>query len=525
MESLPGWQPLAQALRRTDVPKQVLEEGALGAILQQGELVHRIVELPPGVSETAVRGGQLDPESGPLEVAYTARVGASNRLQPAILDDAARNHPERMVVSIVVDPGDLDGPTGVHKLYTERLEYPALVDFFEGGEEVLSARVGFKLHGGSSRRPGLQHSYRLHFNGRFGPEQVSPGLLYDGTLDPVRTLVLRRVPLGHFTSSFSYDLASMIGCFVPARQPVQLYMNGVDQGIYLATEHLSREQISIRMGWNRFLLFRRRGLTDEQSRKAYLRLRDWILDQGQSLRAEQVAQYIDLDALTSHLLTVAFCGTSDWEQGAAILNLDDPNARWRWILWDMDRGLFHSRMEGRLPSLGRILDDPQEGRDSVPALVGRSLLRHDPAYQDRFRRFATETLNHVWTSKRLLAIADHYDAMAKSQALLSSTNTRRRQFIRSRPGELMQDMRKLMGLPPVLGCLVTAGQDAEAVLRVNGREVELPFRGLYFTGDHIEVEAQASRPVVAWHVDGKRVPGEKLSLEIQSATRVLPLWH
>lgn len=525
MESRPGWQPLAQALRRTDVPKQVLEEGALGAILQQGELVHRVVELPSGVSTSALRGGRLTSGDGPLEVLYSARVGPSSRLQPVVLDEADRNHPDRMVVSIVADPGDLDGPTGVHKLYSERLEYPALVDFFEGGEEVLSTRVGLKLHGGTSRLPGRVHSYRLHFNGRFGPEQVPPGLLYGGELDPVRTVVLRRVMEGRFTSSFSYDLASMLGCLVPTRQPVQLYLNGDDQGIYLATEHLSREQISTRLGWNRFVLYRRRGLTDERSRKAHMRLRDWILDQGNDLRADQVAQYIDMDALTAHLLTVVFCGTSDWEQGAAILNLDDPDARWRWILWDMDRGLFHNRVEGRRPCLGKILDDVKESRDSVPALVGRVLLQHDPAYQDAFRRFAVETVNHVWTRKRLMGLAEHYDRMAKSQGWQDSSNTLRRSFMKSRPGELLQDMHKRMGLPPVLGCLVIAGRDKKAVLRVNGHVIDPPYRGLYFTGDRIEVEAQGSQPVVAWRVGGERIPGEKLSLELQSATRILPLWQ
>jgi hypothetical protein len=510
LEQRPESRPLRERLQSSEVPAPLLNNGKLGVLLQRADLVDDVENVgrvfPPTIGGLEGDDPLVFRRKGRVgDRLYSARDGQVSTFPDSALPDEFAAPDELMVVSVAVDPADLDT---IHERFTERLERRAEVTIYRDGSPVLTTRVGLRLHGGESRNPGSQHSYRLHLRDRYGKVAFPPGLLFEGALDPVPTLIIRRVAYQRFNSCLGYDIQARLGSDVPHTQPAWFYLNGERMGLYVLTEHLARRSFASRIGHDQFLLYRQRGVGDRPANLAYDRLSTWIIEQGASLRAVEVSRYIDLDRLTRYLLGIAVCGTVDWEQGACFLDLRDPDARWEWIPWDLDRGL---RGQVGDPAFSRLLDSPHQRRSSVPARLLGQLLLYDPAYRESFVAEVCAVMNHELTPEFLEERQDHY-AELRARWGPQEESDFQRQFLRARAAAIFEDLAARFELGPLRRCVVRVG---DAVVEIDGFEHRGDYLGLYFTGQTLRVRAPG---VSAWRVgdrDGERVvAGAELELVI-----------
>ena len=142
-----------------------------------------------------------------------------------------------------------------------------------------------------------------------------------------------------YPNAIALDVGRQNGAVTPAFVPVRTFLNGVDQGNYLLIEHVSPR------GWGRshfghddFLMFIDRSQSgDDRSQQRYEQLVTWVETAPSPLSMAAVAEHVDLDNLLRHLFTFIFCGTTDWNQGAAVLDNTAAKTRWFWVHWDLDQ--------------------------------------------------------------------------------------------------------------------------------------------------------------------------------------------
>lgn len=514
LERRPELQQTRRRLASQAVPAPLLDTGKLGALLQRTDLVEdvpndgELFEPTTGASpadELLVFRRKARVE----ETLYEARDGRESTFPTSALPEGLAPEDDLLVLSVAVDPADLDE---IHERYTESVERRAEVTVLQNGAPILTARTGLRLHGGNSRKPGFQHSYRLHLRDRYGPVAFPEGLLFEGVLDPVPTLILRRIASQRFNTALGYDIHARLGAEVPQVQPAWFFLNGELMGIYLLTERLSPEIFRNRLGHDDFLLYRRRGVTGGKDERAHQRLLTWLIEQGEDLRAADLARYVDLDALTRYLIAIAYCGTLDWEQGAAYLDLDDPESRWAWMPWDLDRGLLGQR---EVSPFGILLDDPLQRRTSVPARALALLLEHDLEYREAFVREVGVVVNHLLT-REFLDERQAYYADLRSRWGPVEERDHRGKFLLKRPRRLLEDLSARYDLGPTHTCMVFAeGKEFE----VDGHAHREVYKGVHFDGQRLRIRAEG---VERWRVNKEVVQGATLELVVDRELFVLP---
>jgi CotH kinase protein len=519
-------QPLKERLQSRQVPAALLDSGVLGGLLQRSDWVD---DVPNGgtLFPRTGRGtgdGALDPfvfrrKARVGEVLFEVHSGADSTFPDSSLPPAVNPAPDWMVVSVAVKPRDLEVQLTD---YRSSIERRAEASFYRDGALVYRARAGLQLHGGNSRKPGQVHSYRLHFRDRYGPSSMPRGFLFGGALDPVRTFILRRVAGSGFRSVLAYDIFRALGVEAPMTDLALFYLNGEFVGVIALTEHLSPRQLATRVGHEDFLVFRPRGMDTEASRLARNRLLMWALDNQESMNAGEAARYCDLDQLSRYILGFAFCNTRDWEQGAALLDLSDPGARWRWIPWDLDSSFDDPRWQA---PFDRVLDDPREKLDSVPARLFGPLFVGDAGFRASFARIVTECINHRLTEQFLAERAGYYRGLLVSLGM-NPVGRVHETFLKGRRLAVMEDLARRCGLGPVVRFAVDS-DDPNLGLRVDGYEHSAPFKGLYLAGQTVRV--QASDPSTAgrvrWKLDGNLQPPGPLEVVLTKDRVVTAVHH
>lgn len=524
LDQSPQQQHLRNRLQTRQVPSALLNSGVLGSLLQHADLVSEVPNDSGLYSPTLGNGEELEPlvfrrKSRIGDSLYEVHTGSESTFPDSSLPTAEQTAGDWPVVSVAVDHDQLAQQL---KDYMGRTEDRAEVSFYRAGILEKRLRVGLRLHGGHSRLPGRPHSFRLHLRERYGDSALPTGLFFGGDIDPIHTLILRRVMNMRFSSSLGYDIFRALGVEAPKTEPAIFFLNGERLGVVALTEHLSPKQLPSRLGHENFLVFRRRGSATKKGEVARNKLLMWALDNEQHMTAALASRYVDLDQLSRYILGIAFCNAHDWEQGAALLDLSDPRATWRWMPWDLDR-CFRSH-KGQA-AFDRVLSDSAEKRESIPAILFRGLIACDEPFRASFSLLATECLNHRLTPAFLKERATHYANLPTEVGLPAEVDGFSVFFERQRLA-IMQALSQRFQQGEILTGRVERSEGIES-LRIDGHERSLPYEGLYLAGQTMRVEANPPTRdgALHWKINGQPEPAGPLQIVLTQdtvVTAVLP---
>ena len=127
----------------------------------------------------------------------------------------------------------------------------------------------------------------------------------------------------------------------------------------------------------------------------YRELSRWVDTTPAPLTMSAVGKRVDLDNMLRHMFTFVFCNTTDWAQGAAILETN-TDARWFWLHWDLDHS-FRLRRPSSSDRRGIELfitsHRPLELLD-VRARIFNRLREEDPSFRTHYVTLVSELLNH-----------------------------------------------------------------------------------------------------------------------------------
>jgi hypothetical protein len=212
-----------------------------------------------------------------------------------------------------------------------------------------------------------------------------------------------------------------------------------------------------------------------------------------------------------------YCGTHDWAQGAAVLDLRSPDRRWFWVLWDLDtsfRGL--AAEPWKRPSVAHFTAPHPIERSDLRGRLFRRLLREDPAFAPFFAGVAAEALNHRLTPAFLRDLVRRAEPLSVAGPPFGGFDLQA--YFDHRGDEVFDALARAMGQPRPHVVVIEAPDGAR--LRVDGHDHGATYRGRYFDGQTVSIEAAdaGGAPLVRWTVNGTPADGSRLAFAARRDT-------
>ena len=525
----PSCQRLRDALQVRRVPTALLNRGSLGDMLRRMRLVRPVLNdgkaFPISKFTRASLSASLFQKKRMVGPAlYAPNEEWQQELaayvpppMPAVPPELFR--PGWPLIAININPEDLTGQKwGIFTYYLghgREWERPAAMAYYEDGQQVFATRAGLRLHGGRSREPEQIHSVRLHFREEYGAAEFKRGILFGPESEPIRRLVVHADwPHNYpYVGLLAYDMAERLGGTIPHTQPVLFVLNGkLQTNLFFLAEHVGRAAWANRIGHKDFLMYVMKGERDTESFPTYAAFHFWCLKTPEPLKLEDVEARVDLDNLSAYILAIAFGGTSDGFQGAALFNQREEHPRWKWITWDMDHSFWdvygdrRQREPWQKESWAHVYmrrDDPHyslwRNRGDPRSILFTRLMNHSPAYRERFLRYTIDMLNHRITEPFFRERIAHYEELARTFGYTDlSFADDLREFVRRRPALLREGLEQLFQPGPVRRVEVRV--PAGTPLRIDGFEETGPYVGYYFEGQTFDMTAADG--IAGWTVNG-----------------------
>ena len=247
------------------------------------------------------------------------------------------------VVSVVGDPEDLTGPTGLYQLYSFELERPGSFTLFAENGDRVQLRCGVKLHGATSRTR-EKKSFQLKFADRY--EGALDYDLFSNGVTHFRSILLRMPQEGRPTSYIRDTLMHKLAMENFPTLPAQdhryavLYLNGEYWGIYNLREAHSETHYAQHYGVAEETVTESKGSWVHRSPAE--EAADFVLnhDMRDADNYAFAREHLDLDSIIGWCILEAYSGNFD---------ANSPNMRFYWTetdqklhyaLVDLDLGMF-----------------------------------------------------------------------------------------------------------------------------------------------------------------------------------------
>jgi len=536
--------PLREAVHEQSVSCSLLRYGTLGDVLRR---CHLITAVPDAKSQDASVPPRVDPlqnifqkKSQPSKYRFVPHSGSMEGLPSSRVIDSQELTNGAPVISLVVEPERLETrkPGRLKKVGRGKSgEALAYVSYYEGGALLFSTACGIRPH--ALHRNGLR-GYRLYFRNKYGLP-VFPSSVLTGLCDePIETLVVRVDRL--LTTALSFDITRQMGALAPPVKSARLFMNGEFIGLVSLTGHLGRRQLRQALGHSNYYCRKYKDMyaADEASSQAYQKLREFLADLD-PMTLKAVEEHVDLDNMSRHLLSLMFCGTTDWRQGYALYDHEVPDPRWFWVNWDMDHSfldLAGSHIDKTRPpwrqeavdlvaTYRRWWRNEDCSKRDLRSVMFIGLCEQSPGYRDRFARIAFDLLNHKVTGRFLADRMDFYrrqsEVLGASDSLLRSLREKQ-DFVEHRADFLRTDLQQHLNLAELYTVKVS-GPDG-VFYDIDSYPEGPGYSGTYFGGQPFTIRVQSAedRRFSHWLINGEVVSDPQLSRAITGHTQIESVW-
>lgn len=326
---------------------------------------------------------------------------------------------ELPVISISVEPDDLfDYDKGIYVPgvhfnesnkefsgnYFEKgrdWEKPANVEYFEiNGQLAFSHGAGLRIHGGKTRQA-AQKSLRLYARAEYGSSHFNYPLLPNREVDEYKRILLRTSMSSWTGETILHDviwqqICKSLNFEYQEFQPVVVYINGEYWGVQTLRDRLDENYIEYLTGVN----------NDDVS------IVNWSFepnnfamnhDLSVDVNYEQIKELIDIDNYIDYNIAEQFIGNYDWPANNTKLWKEQPNGRWRWMLYDVDGGYrdINYNMLDHCTNTANI-DWPNPPSSTI---LFRGLMAND-SFRTQFVNRYVELLNTTFHPDTMLEVVD-----------------------------------------------------------------------------------------------------------------------
>ena len=440
------------------------------------------------------------------------------------------------LLSIVTEDSNLYHPdSGIITNKTSRgrgWERPAYISYFESGKLRYAGMAGIRMHGGKVRLQ-MYNNFRLYFRKEYGAGEFHPGILFGSKTEPLKRLVVRNTswpPGWPFNNPLAYDIVRQIGAIAPETQLTVLYLNGIFDGIYFLTPHLSRTQLKSYFGHDNFdlYLFKKKNTADA---KAFHIKNFWrYTNSRKRLIMDDVGKIIDLDNLTRHLFSFAFSGTTDYCQGAAVQDNSKKDGKLFWINWDMDHSFIdisqtffkkNKKKKEIWEQIGWSLVYNKKRRHCGRVRLFTRLVNEDPAFRERVITLTMDLLNHRVNKRFLNDRLQFYGNLLSSYGEKNSLYIKKLdQFFQNRPFFLRKEMQELFGIGEIVRSEVNGPRHIR--YEIDGYPEPDGYIGYYRKGKQIRIKIKNIKQgkFSHWLINEKKVLDYPLIYTLNQKTNI-----
>ena len=312
--------------------------------------------------------------------------------------------------NVVKEPGKLPFKNTIYRQFGKIRQEGHIEYYLLDGTQVLDQGTGFELAGDFSLDL-PQKSFKFRAKSIYGAKTFNAKLFEDRPYTEYKAFVLRNAgndgAWTRLVDGFQSRLLDLYGTQVihQAWNPVVLYLNGVYWGHYNMRERVDR-----------YFIAQHEGLSLDEADKITLLHGNWSVDYGSSkeYRAmlnkiktlnpaknaedlQYIEDNIDVDNYLEYIAMEMFIGNSDIGN-IRFYKTGQPGSKWKWILYDMDYGMYNSDFN----SPWSYTKTKGMGLQNYNNTILLKLLEV-PEYKDRFLRklgdvfqtFTTETMLSV----------------------------------------------------------------------------------------------------------------------------------
>ncbi len=316
-----------------------------------------------------------------------------------------------------------DEPPWDHATYWQKNWFTGWVEYIdENGVNQFSQGVSFRVMGQFSLDM-PQKSLYIKADSQFGKGSFDYALFDERPYTSYASFVLRNGGQdGKFTRVLDGMMARIVdqsGSTVAnqAWKPVILYINGEYWGHYNMRERAGVNMVAQHEGWENpedIDLLESDGLSSSQinqgSSKQYVdlyeRVKESDLNEDPELLAEVEANF-DIDNMFDYFIFESFFGNSDPGNIRYYRNAKSGDGKWRYLLYDLDWGLFSASYTERgkeypRAAVGYFLDEGGMGTYNIKSNLFVSKLVQVPQYRDKFLKRYAELFNSVLTTEYMV---------------------------------------------------------------------------------------------------------------------------
>lgn len=300
-----------------------------------------------------------------------------------------------------------------------KIHRPGYAEMFDSKTDqvIFSQGVTFALIGQYSLDM-PQKSFKVHARARFGSKYFNAALFEDRPFDQYKSIVLRvsgnDAVWTRMADGVQSRLVDLIDTTVihQAWKPVIVYLNGQYWGHYNLRERVSRYFVAQHEGIpleeaDNMTILEANGKPYWGSNAEYKELVKKAKTLSPATNPEDLkylTDRIDVDNYFDYMIFEAFFANSDTGN---IRYYKLPGGKWRWILFDLDYGLFDSNFNGI-----KIILDPRG--TGVNRAIDNTLIRkllENPEMQDKFLRRFGEIFQILTTDVMLAQIDECYNLL------------------------------------------------------------------------------------------------------------------
>jgi hypothetical protein len=445
------------------------------------------------------------------------------------------------IISLISDPKNLFGPTGLFDNPTLDLLKAASVDYFDASSThplLHSRRAGIILDGGLGSRGNPQRPFRIKWDdGVLGEGPVTGALLPDRPGRKKYSDVYLFNGGGNYMVLPFKDAAQckMMGdgayTYFAASRPVTVYVNGAYWGLYDMKEKFNTEMFELYdnatentieiLGSTAQNGYRLRAIEGDvqnfyKSHNLFSQLNP--LDDDFMLKADQ---FFDMKYYHDYIIGELWMNNVDWGfnyNNLKIYRSDATKLSWRYCLMDLEYGLLpnHSSIYGGNPEyncnfdlLGRLINHQGADPGNPHLNIFWKGIRNDRFRHYFINRFADQ-MNTLYLPDRLLAIENsmynqtlpempkHFARWGDSNNVPAHMNgyLQFHELFKSelacRPTNMRNHLQRNFNLPQQVNVhLDVYPADAGKVKISTITPDNYPWQGIYFDGIPIQLEAQA----------------------------------
>lgn len=413
----------------------------------------------------------------------------------------------------------------------ERLSYTRM---YRDGESVFSNFSGLRLQGGDPGRAKGLINFRLFFREEYGKSMIESSKLFGGSAGHIKRLAVKQSewPKWPLNSPIAYEVSRKMGVLAPPTEPILLYLNGENLGLYYIVPHLGEKQLKSMLPDKDYLYYRIRGNQHYTDKKFIVKhlfkpMRDDVV-----LDEEYASQFFDIENLTLQIFSYILNATGDYCQGITLKG-EAPGSKMFWYSWDMDHSYIDVPNEIKFdnPNRGERWEQPP---DILMALYKRKpgekkhhcvrlrllqrLTNEDPIFREKTKHLFASIMNHQITEEFITKLLDDYERQLRAIDYPGGEEyiAILRDFFANREEFLFGQMEHYYPSEPPVTCFVSS---SSYPIIVDGFPKEGPYEGKYFPGATLSLKSTDENPVKEWLINGEVIHGNSTELSITAGSR------